>query len=130
MNKTALITGASRGIGFAIAKQLGLDGFSIAAVATESQEKNQKQLDILSENGISWKYIQADISSHDDRIRIVKEALDAFGRIDVLVNNAGVAPKERMDLLEMSEESFDRVISINTKGNMFLTQLVARLCIS
>ena len=130
MNKTALITGASRGIGFAIAKQLGLDGFSIAAVATGPQERNRKQLDILSENGISWKYIQADISSHDDRIRIVKEALDAFGRIDVLVNNAGVAPKERKDLLEMSEESFDRVISINTKGNMFLTQLVAKQMIS
>ena len=130
MNKTALITGASRGIGFAIAKQLGLDGFSIAAVATGPQEKNQKQLDILTESGIRWKYIQADISKHDDRIRIVKETVDTFGRIDVLVNNAGVAPKERKDLLEMSEESFDRVLSINTKGNMFLTQLVAKQMIN
>ena len=130
MNKTALITGASRGIGFAIAKQLGLDGFSIAAVATGPQEKNQKQLDILTERGIRWKYIQADISNHDDRIRIVKEIVDTFGRIDVLVNNAGVAPRERKDLLEMSEESFDRVLSINTKGNMFLTQLVARQMIT
>lgn len=130
MNKTALITGASRGIGFAIAKQLGLDGFSIAAVATGPQEKNQKQLDILTERGIRWKYIQADISNHDDRIRIAKETVDTFGRIDVLVNNAGVAPRERKDLLEMSEESFDRVLSINTKGNMFLTQLVARQMIT
>ena len=130
MNKTALITGASRGIGFAIAKQLGLDGFFIAVVATGPQEKNQKQLDILTESGIRWKYIQADISNHDDRIRIVKETVDTFGRIDVLVNNAGVAPRERKDLLEMSEESFDRVLSINTKGNMFLTQLVARQMIT
>ena len=126
MKKTALITGASRGIGFAIARQLGLDGFSVAVVATGAQEKNQKNLDILTSENIDWKYIQADISNHDDRIRIVKETVDAFGRIDVLVNNAGVAPKERTDLLEMSEESFDRVLSINTKGNMFLTQLVAK----
>ncbi len=126
MKKTALVTGASRGIGFAIAKQLGLDGFNVVIVATGEQEKNQKNLDILTEEGITWKYVKGDISSHDDRIRIVEEAVAAFGRIDVLVNNAGVAPKERVDLLEMTEESFDRVLSINTKGNMFLTQLVAK----
>ena len=56
---------------------------------------------------------------------ILDGALAAFGRVDVLVNNAGVAPKVRADLLEMTEESFDRVVGINTKGNMFLTQLVA-----
>lgn len=130
MEKTALITGASRGIGFAIAKRLGLDGFNIAVVATGPQERNQTNLDILTAEGINWKYIQADISIREDRIRIVDETVDAFGRIDVLVNNAGVAPKERVDLLEMTEESFDRVIGINTKGNMFLTQLVAKQMIS
>lgn len=130
MKKTALVTGASRGIGFAIARQLGMDGFSVALVATGDEDRNRRNLDILTGDGIEWIYIKGDISDHDDRIRIVKEAVSALGRIDVLVNNAGVAPKERADLLEMSEESFDRVLSINTKGNMFLTQLVAKQMIS
>ena len=129
MKKTALITGASRGIGFAIARRLGLDGFNVAIVATGPQEKNQKSLDILTQDGTDWCYIQANIGSHDDRLRIVDEAIASFGRIDVLVNNAGVAPLERRDLLDMTEESFDRVVGINTKGNMFLTQAVAKVMI-
>lgn len=70
------------------------------------------------------------IGSADDRKKILDGALAAFGRVDVLVNNAGVAPKVRADLLDMSEESFDYVVGINTKGNMFLTQLVAKQMIS
>ncbi len=126
MNKTAIVTGSSRGIGLAIAKQLGLDGYNIVMVATGSRERNQKSLDMLQELGIPCAYVQADISNHDDRLRIVAEAIAAFGRIDALVNNAGVAPAVRADLLDMSEESFDRVLGVNTKGNMFLTQAVAR----
>lgn len=126
MDKIALITGASRGIGFATARRLGQDGFKLALVATGDMAKHKVNLDSLTGEGISWIYIKADISSHEDRIRIVKETIEAYGRIDVLVNNAGVGPKERKDILEMSEESFDRVIGINTKGNMFLTQLVAK----
>lgn len=129
IKKVALITGASRGIGFAIARRLGSDGFSLALVATSDIEKNRANLNILDEEKIEWFYIQADISSSIDRERIVKETLSKYGRIDVLVNNAGVAPKNRADLLEMTEESFDRVISINTKGNMFLTQKVAKAMI-
>lgn len=126
MNKTAIVTGASRGIGLAIAKQLGLDGYNIVMVATGAHEKNQKSLDILTELGIPCAYVQANIADHDDRLRIVEEAVAAFGRIDALVNNAGIAPKVRADLLEMSEESFDQVLSVNTKGTMFLTQAVAK----
>ena len=96
------------------------------AIVTGSQEKNQKALDELKEEGIECIYIQANIGNHDDRLKIVEETVKAYGRIDVLVNNAGVAPKVRADLLEMTEESFERVISINTEGNMFLTQAVAR----
>ena len=125
MKRTAIVTGASRGIGYAIARQLGLDGYNVVVVATGPQEKHQAALDALSELNIEWAYVQANIGDHDDRLRIVSEALAAFGRIDALVNNAGVAPLVRADLLEMSEESFDRVIGINTKGNMFLTQAVA-----
>ena len=130
MKKTAIVTGSSRGIGFAIAKQLGLDGYNIVMVATGPQEKNQAALDELKTQGIDCAYVQANIGSADDRKKILDGALAAFGRVDVLVNNAGVAPKVRADLLDMSEESFDYVVGINTKGNMFLTQLVAKQMIS
>lgn len=126
MKKVAVVTGSSRGIGFGIARRLGRDGFAVVIVATGPQEKNQDALDILTADGTQWAYVQANIGDHADHLRLVEEAVRAFGRIDVLVNNAGVAPKERADLLEMSEESFDRVVGINTKGNMFLTQAVAR----
>ncbi|MBQ7728866.1 MAG: 3-ketoacyl-ACP reductase [Spirochaetales bacterium] len=126
MKRTAVITGASRGIGLAIARQLGLDGMNVVMVATGPREKNSQAIADLEKQGITVGYVQADISSHDDRLRIVDEAVRLFGRIDVLVNNAGVAPLQRADLLEMTEESFDRVVGINTKGNMFLTQAVAR----
>lgn len=130
MKKTAIVTGSSRGIGFAIAKQLGLDGYNIVMVATGPQEKNQAALDELKTQGIDCAYVQANIGSADDRKKILDGALAAFGRVDVLVNNAGVAPRVRADLLDMSEESFDYVVGINTKGNMFLTQLVAKQMIS
>lgn len=130
MKRTAVVTGASRGIGLAIAKQLGLDGMNVVMVATGSEEKNISAIEQLQKNGITVGYIQADISKHDDRIKIVRDAVRLFGRIDVLVNNAGVAPLQRADLLEMTEESFDRVVGINTKGNMFLTQAVAKQMIA
>ena len=130
MKRTALVTGASRGIGLAIARQLGLDGMNVVMVATGSREKNASAIEGLENEGLTVGYVQADISKHDDRLRIVSEAVSLFGRIDVLVNNAGVAPLQRADLLEMTEESFDRVVGINTKGNMFLTQAVARQMIS
>ena len=126
MKKTAVVTGASRGIGLAIARQLGFDGMNVVIIATGPREKNARAISSLETEGITVGYIQADISDHDDRLRVVSEAVEMFGRIDVLVNNAGVAPLQRADLLEMTEESFDRVIGINTKGNMFLTQAVAR----
>ena len=130
MKKTAIVTGASRGIGYAIAKQLGKDGFNIVMVATGSKEKNIDAIKQLEEDNINVHYVQADVSNHDDRLKIVNEAISHFNRIDVLVNNAGVAPLERMDLLEMSEESFDRVLNINTKSNMFLTQAVSKQMIA
>ena len=118
MKKTAIVTGSSRGIGFAIARQLGLDGYNIVMVATGPQEKNQAAVDALQKQGVCCAYVQANIGDHDDRLRILDAALTAFGRVDALVNNAGVAPRVRADLLEMSEESFDYVLGVNTKGNM------------
>ncbi len=130
IKKTALVTGASRGIGLAIARQLGLDGYNVVMVATGTREKNYAAISGLENLGITVGYVQADISKTEDRQRVVREAVALFGRIDVLVNNAGVAPAQRADLLDMTEESFDRVIGINTKGNMFLTQAVAKQMIS
>lgn len=126
MKKTAIVTGGSRGIGYAISKQLGLDGYQIVIMAVSPVEKCSERLTELKNLGISYLYVQGDISKTDDRQRCVEQAVSSFGGIDVLVNNAGVAPTERADLLEMSEESFDRVIGINTKGCMFMSQLVAK----
>ena len=126
MKKTAIVTGASRGIGYAIARQLGLDGCQVVILATGEQAKYQKALEALTDLGISWHYVQGSVDEQASRERLVRETVERFGRIDILVNNAGVAPKERKDLLEMTEESFDRVVGINTKGTLFLTQMVAR----
>lgn len=130
MKKTAIITGGSRGIGYAVAKQLGLDGCQVAIFSLENPADCQEAFDKLTELGIDWHYIQGSIDSQEGRERLVKETVEHFGRIDILVNNAGVAPKERNDLLEMTQESFDRVVGINTKGTMFLTQAVAKQMIS
>lgn len=123
MKQTAIVTGASRGIGYAIAKQLGQDGFQVVLAATGPMERYRHALDNLH---CDWRYVQADISLQADREAIVETAIREFGGIHVLVNNAGVAPLVRSDLLDMTEESFDRVLAINTKGNMFLTQLAAK----
>lgn len=126
MKKTAIVTGASRGIGFAIAKKLGMNGFQVVLMATRPEQECRDTLEELSKAGIDWLYVSGDVSRQEDRERLLDETLQRFGAVHVLVNNAGVAPKVRQDLLEMSEESFDRVIAINTKSNMFLTQLVAK----
>ncbi len=125
MNKTAIITGGSRGIGYAIAHQLGKDGCNVVILATQPAEKYKEALSILEAESIPYLYIKGSIDNKDDRERLLKETIETFGRVDILVNNAGVAPIERKDLLEMTEESFDRVIGINTKGTMFVSQIVA-----
>lgn len=129
MKKTAVITGSSRGIGLATAKQLAGDGYNIVMVATGEREKNEKAVKETEALGATVLYVKADVSKSDDRKRIVDEAVKAFGRIDVLVNNAGVAPLVRADLLEMTEESYDRVMTVNTKSNMFMTQEVAKVMV-
>jgi len=126
MKKTAVITGGSRGIGLGIAKQLGIDGFSVVIMAASPEEKYAGILEQLKTENIDYLYVQGDISDHGDRMRCIDRAIEKYGRIDVLVNNAGVAPKQRADILEMTEESYDYVMNINTKGTMFMTQYAAK----
>jgi len=126
LKKTAIITGGSRGIGFGVAKKLGEDGFNVVIFATKSEADCADNLAVLSDLGIPFIYVRGDMCSGKDREKLVRKAVEGFGGIHVLVNNAGVAPLVRADLLDMTEESFDRVIGINTKSAMFLTQAVAK----
>ena len=126
----ALVTGGSRGIGrgiaVALAKRAGYDVVVNYARNADAAEEVKRQVESIAGGGRRAHIVQADVSVADDRRRLVDETVSAFGRIDLLVNNAGVAPDVRADLLEASEESFDRLININLKGPYFLTQLVAR----
>lgn len=126
MKKTAIVTGGSRGIGFGIVRQLGLDGYNVAILDINSPEDYKGNLEELDRLGIDYLYVQGSTAKVGDREDFLRQAVEKYGDIDVLVNNAGVAPKVRMDLLEMTEESFDYVVGTNTKGTMFMTQLVAR----
>lgn len=126
MRETAIVTGGSRGIGLAIAKQLAGDGYNIAILATREKEDYREALNALENEQAKVVYVQGSVERAEDRERLVRETVQAFGAIHVLVNNAGVAPKVRSDLLEMSEESWDRVLDINLKAAMFLSQAVAR----
>lgn len=132
MNQVALITGASRGIGRGIALALaGLGEDLVINFVGNTAAAKQTAKDCLAAASAQGKQIraevcQADISRSRDRKRLLEFARENFGRLDLLVNNAGVAPEARADILEASEESFDRLIAINVKGPYFLTQLAAR----
>jgi NAD(P)-dependent dehydrogenase (short-subunit alcohol dehydrogenase family) len=124
--KTAIVTGASRGIGKGIALALSREGFAVAVNYAANRDAALAVQKEIESTGGRTALVQADVSLAPDRQRIVSETLAAFGRIDLLVNNAGVAPQVRADLLEATEDSFDRLVNINLKGPYFLTQLVAR----
>jgi len=124
----AIVTGAARGIGRGISFALAREGFIVAAAATrpENDESITEYMRELKTVNPDCVYVCTDISSDESRKALVDCVYDKFGRLDVLVNNAGVAPNVRCDLLEMGEESFDRLISVNLKGTFFLSQYAAR----
>ncbi len=140
--QVALVTGASRGIGRGIAIELARLGFSIAINYAQRQEAalECKRLCVQAATSgahaalkggatPSFEIFQADVSKTQDRAALLKAVRERFAWIDLLVNNAGVAPTARVDLLEASEESFDRVMNINARGPYFLTQAVANFWI-
>ncbi|MFO7637327.1 MAG: 3-ketoacyl-ACP reductase [Clostridia bacterium] len=123
--RVALVTGAARGIGNGIALQLAQDGFDIAIMDVLKYEDVSGNIRAVEETGSQVLYLNGDITDKESRERVVTHIMEKFGRIDVLVNNAGVAPKVRTDILQMTEESYDFVMDINLKGTLFLTQAVA-----
>jgi 3-oxoacyl-[acyl-carrier protein] reductase len=123
-NRVALVTGSGRGIGKGIALQLARDGFTVVINDVVPGSADEAKSAIESAGGRAEVFL-ADISDNGERIAMVRFIEQTFGRLDLLVNNAGVAPSERADILEASEESFDRLVSINLKGPYFLTQLIA-----
>lgn len=121
----ALITGGSRGIGLGIARELGAGGFDLAINGRREEAEVADVLSELRSAGAEAIYLQGDVAELADHSRMLDEIRARFGRLDVLVNNAGVAPSVRADLLEATPESFDRLISINLRGPYFLTQAAA-----
>jgi len=124
--RVALVTGGTRGIGFGIAEKLASEGCAVAITGTRSAREVAEAVAALEALGNPVLYVQGNIGSGMERNLVVDAVLARFGRIDVLVNNAGVAPEIRRDLLEMTEESMDRVLGINLKGAFFMTQRVSR----
>ena len=122
----SLVTGAGRGIGRGIAIELAQLGHAVIINYAGNSEAAEECLSLVKEAGGDGMTLKADISSDTARSELLSKTLDRYGRIDLLVNNAGVAPDTRADLLEASPESFDRLININLRGPYFLTQAVAR----
>jgi 3-oxoacyl-[acyl-carrier protein] reductase len=123
---SALVTGASRGIGRGIALELARAGWRVVINFAGNAAAAAETLAAVIAAGGEGITVQGDIAAAADRERLVAETVRHVGRIDLLVNNAGVAPDVRADLLEAGEASFDRLFAINLKGPFFLTQLVAR----
>ena len=124
MKKVAIVTGCAGGIGYAtVQKLIENDYFVVGMDVAEYDGVKDRFVDFKK----SFRYVRGDLSIAEHREILCKTALEETGRIDALVNVAGVAPSVRADLLEMSEESYDRVMGINTKGTLFLTQTVANV---
>lgn len=126
MSAISIVTGAGRGIGRGIAVELGRLGHTVVVNYAGNVAAAEECLNLVRAAGGDGVTVRADISDAADRDRLVQTTLETYGRINLLVNNAGVAPSVRADVLDASEESFDRMIGINLKGPYFLTQRVAR----
>lgn len=126
MKPVALVTGGSRGIGFGIAKKLAEAGYDLGINGVRPESDAQANLEELKSLGSKVVYLQGNIAEKTDRKSIIEGLKAHFGKIDVLVNNAGVAPRVRCDVLEVTEEDYDHLMNINEKGTFFLTQEIAK----
>jgi 3-oxoacyl-[acyl-carrier protein] reductase len=129
-DRVALVTGASRGIGRGIAVALGAADWQVAVNFRGNETAANQTVAAIQANGGLAHAFQADIAVAADRARLIDQVMERFGRIDLLVNNAGVAPSQRMDVLEVTVESYERVMDTNLKGPFFLTQQIANRMIA
>ncbi len=125
-DRVALVTGAGRGIGRGIALALAARGWTVAVNYQANADAAAETVAAIEREGGIATALQGNVASPNDRTRLVDQVMSAYGRIDLLVNNAGMAPRQRLDLLEATEASYDEVMAVNLKGPYFLTQLVAR----
>jgi len=125
MNKIAFITGGTRGIGFGVALALGRAGFDLAVNGMRNEGEVTDALEELRNLGVNVAYFQGNVAVREDRQAMLDKILSHFGSVNVLVNNAGIAPRERADILHAKEDIWDEVMEINLKGPYFLTQLFA-----
>jgi NAD(P)-dependent dehydrogenase (short-subunit alcohol dehydrogenase family) len=123
--RVALVTGGARGIGLGISKCLAADGCDLAVCGVRDEDAAAEGVGEIRGRGAEVLYCQADVSDRAARAAMLARIRERFGRLDVLVNNAGVAPQVRADILEAGEESFERVVRTNLQGPYFLTQAVA-----
>jgi NAD(P)-dependent dehydrogenase (short-subunit alcohol dehydrogenase family) len=126
VRRVALVTGGTRGIGLGIARALAQDGFDLALCGVREEDEVSSVLAELRQGGTAAHYFRADVGESADRRRLVALVGERLGRLHVLANNAGVAPRVRADLLEAGEDSFERLLRVNLQGPYFLTQAVAR----
>ena len=126
MKRVALITGGTRGIGFGVAQALAREGCNLVVCGLRDESAVAEPLKTLRAPGVEVLYCRCDVANRAARDEMLAAIRQRFGRLDVLVNNAGIAPKERRDILEATEESFEHVLRTNLQGPYFLTQAVAR----
>lgn len=129
MSPAAIVTGGSRGIGRGIVRSLATAGYDVVVNYASNADAAKAVGAEVEALGQRAHLVQADVSDSADRQKLVDETVAAFGRLDLLVSNAGVAPNVRADMLDAGEESFDRLVQINLKGPYFLTQIAARMMI-
>ncbi|MBN1553702.1 MAG: 3-ketoacyl-ACP reductase [Phycisphaerae bacterium] len=125
MKRVTLITGGTRGIGLGIARSLAAEGMNLALCGRRNEKDVQNVLEELRGNNVDVLYLVCDISDTNQRAAMLDAIRETFGRLDVLVNNAGMAPPERRDILEASEENYELVMRVNLQGPYFLTQAAA-----
>ena len=127
--RAAIVTGAGRGIGRAIALALGSRGWRVVInFRSDAASAAETASQVIAAGGLSLA-LKGDVAVREDRERLVAATLEEYSRIDLLVNNAGMAPRQRVDLLELAEASYDELMAVNLKGPFFLTQRVAQVMV-